>query len=81
VWDVRTPDGRSADQACGALWTQLAALERYYRVTTPQLIEHRASGTLPGCITPDEAARWAELMATLERLERRESGAESPPSA
>ncbi len=69
------PAGRPSDQACGALWTQLAALENYYGVSTPELIAHRATDTLPGCITRDEAARWAELMATLERLERRDSAA------
>jgi len=72
---VRMLAGRPGDQACAALCTQLAALERYYGVTTPELIAHRASDTLPGCITRGEAARWAELVATLERLERRERAA------
>ena len=66
---------RPVDQACEALCKQLAALEGYYGLATPELIAHRATDTLPGCITRDEAARWAELMATLERLERRDGAA------
>lgn len=73
--DVRMPASRPVNQACEALCKQLAALEGYYGVTTPELIAHRAADTLPGYITRGEAARWAELMATLERLERRDSAA------
>ncbi len=51
-----------------ALRTQLAALEAYYGVSTAELIAHRASDTLPESIPRSEAARWAELLATLERL-------------
>ena len=65
-------DGRPVE-ACSALRTQLMALEGYYGVTTPELMSRRATDTLPGCITPGEAARWAELVATLERLERMHS--------
>jgi hypothetical protein len=67
--------GRQLDPDCAALCTQLGALEDYYGVTTPQLIAHRATDTLPGFIPRGEAARWAELVATLERLERRHTAA------
>ena len=67
--------GKPFDPACAALCTQLVALEGYYGVTTPELIARRATDTLPGCIPRGEAARWAELVATLERLERRDSAA------
>jgi hypothetical protein len=72
---VRMLAGRPFDRACSALRTQLVALEGYYGVTTPKLIAHHATGTLPACITRGEAARWAELVATLERLQRRDSAA------
>jgi len=62
-------DGSPLD-ACSALRKQLGALEGFYGVTTPQLIAHRETDTLPGSIPRGEAARWAELVATLERLER-----------
>ncbi|HXR28945.1 MAG TPA: hypothetical protein VN772_05145 [Solirubrobacteraceae bacterium] len=64
--------GRPLDPACAALRTQLVALEGYYGVTTPELIAGRATDTLPAGITRGEAARWAELVATLERLQRRD---------
>lgn len=72
---MRTLGDRPLDQARAALGTQLLALEHYYGITTPELIARRSSDTLPACITRGEAARWAELVATLERLERSERAA------
>jgi hypothetical protein len=66
---------RCVDPRCSALRTQLVALEGYYGVTTAELIAQRAADKLPGGITRAEAARWAELVATLERLERRDGAA------
>ncbi len=66
---------RPLERACSALCTQLVALEGYYGVTTPELIAHRENGTLPARLTRGEAERWAELLATLERLQRRDSAA------
>ena len=60
-----------------ALCTQLAALEGYYRVPTPDLMAHRESNTLPDSIPRSEAARWAELQATLERLDTAASRAQA----
>ena len=59
-----------ADSHRAALSTQLAALEGYYRMTTSDLLARRESNTLPDRIPRSEAARWAELQATLERLDR-----------
>lgn len=57
------------DRHRAALCTQLAALEGYYRLSTSDLMAHRQSNTLPDRIPRGEAARWAELQATLERLD------------
>ena len=62
---------RDADRA--ALRTQLAAFEGYYGLATEDLLACRARNTLPDRITRSEAARWAELHATLERM--------APPAA
>jgi hypothetical protein len=76
MWaEVRVLAGSSLDPACAAVRTQIAALERYYELATPELVAHRGADTLPGSITRAEAARWAELVATLERLERRDGAA------
>jgi hypothetical protein len=60
-----------------ALCTQLAALEGYHRMPTPDLMAHRESNTLPDRIPRSEAARWAELQATLERLDTAASRAQA----
>jgi hypothetical protein len=64
-------------RARGALCTQLAALEGYYRMPTSELIAQRESDTLPARIPRSEAARWAELRATLERLDTAASRAQA----
>lgn len=51
-----------------ALRTQLAAFEDYYAMSTAELLAHCANDSLPARIPRSEAARWAELLATLERL-------------
>ena len=67
---VRTATRRTrADSHRAALCTQLAALEGYYRMTTSDLLARQGSNTPPDRIPRSEAARWAELQATLERLD------------
>lgn len=58
-----------------ALRTQLAALEDYYRMATVDLVAQRRSNALPDRVPRGEAARWAELQATLERLDAEASRA------
>jgi hypothetical protein len=55
-----------ADRA--ALHTQLVALEAYYGLTTAELVTRLGGDMLPAGIARGEAARWAELHATLERM-------------
>jgi hypothetical protein len=58
-----------------ALRTQLAALEDYYRMATVDLVTQRRSNALPDRVPRSEAARWAELQATLDRLDAEASPA------
>jgi hypothetical protein len=66
-----------AERDRAALCTQLAALEGYYRLPTSELIAERESNTVPDRIPRSEAARWAELQATLERLDTTASRAQA----
>ena len=58
-----------------ALRTQLAALEDYYRMATADLVTQRRSNALVDRVPHSEAARWAELRATLDRLDAETSPA------
>jgi hypothetical protein len=58
-----------------ALRTQLAALEDYYHMATVDLVTQRRSNALPDRVPRSEAARWAELQATLDRLDAEASPA------
>lgn len=59
------------DRDRSALRTQLAALEDHHGIDTPDLLARRAERTLPEGLADAEAARWAELAATLHRLDDR----------
>jgi hypothetical protein len=58
-----------------ALRTQLAALEDYSGMATVELVAQRRSDALADRVPRKEAARWAELQATLDRLDAEASPA------
>ena len=64
-----SPERVERDRA--ALRTQLAALEDYHGIGTSELLAGRAEQALPAGLPHEEAARWAELHATLRRLDDR----------
>jgi hypothetical protein len=78
VGHIRSSTPTLVDHHRAALRTQLAALEGYYRMSTSDLLAHQETDTLPDRVPRSEAARWAELQATLERLERATPRARAP---
>ena len=65
----RSPERIERDR--NALRTQLAALEDHHGIATSELLARHAERTLPEGLARAEAARWAELDATLRRLDDR----------
>jgi hypothetical protein len=57
------------DRDRSALRTQLVALEEYYGMRTAELAARVETEMVPEQIPANEAARWAELYATLRRHE------------